>query len=103
MLYEVITSEAGAGDIISVAGFEEIGIGETLADAAQPRALPYVAIDEPTLSMNFMVSDSPFAGREGKYVTSRNIRDRLMKELRTNVSLRVEETDNTDTFKVSGP
>ncbi len=101
-LQQVEVEEAFAGDIVSIAGFEELGIGETLACSEQPEALPYIAIDEPTLSMNFMVSNSPFAGREGKYVTSRNIRDRLMKELRTNVSLRVEDTDNTDTFKVSG-
>jgi len=101
-LQQVEIDEALAGDIITIAGFEELGIGETLASAEKPQALPYVAIDEPTLSMNFVVSNSPFAGREGKFVTSRNIRDRLMRELRTNVSLRVEETDNTDTFKVSG-
>ncbi len=101
-LQQVEIEEASAGDIVSIAGFEDLGIGESLADLENPVALPYVAIDEPTLSMNFMVSNSPFAGREGKYVTSRNIRDRLMKELRTNVSLRVEDTDNTDTFKVSG-
>jgi len=101
-LQQIEIDEATAGDIVTIAGFEELGIGETLACAENPVALPYVAIDEPTLSMNFMVSNSPFAGREGKYVTSRNIRDRLMKELRTNVSLRVEDTDNTDTFKVSG-
>ncbi|PLX93644.1 MAG: translational GTPase TypA, partial [Desulfuromonas sp.] len=94
--------QATAGDIVTIAGFEELGISETLADTEHPVALPYVAIDEPTLSMNFIVNSSPFAGREGKYVTSRNIRDRLMKELRTNVSLRVEDTSSTDTFKVSG-
>ncbi len=101
-LQQIEIDEALAGDIVTIAGFEELGIGETLASAETPVALPYVAIDEPTLSMNFIVSNSPFAGREGKYVTSRNIRDRLMKEIRTNVSLRVEDTDNTDTFKVSG-
>jgi GTP-binding protein len=101
-LQQVEIEEALAGDIVTIAGFEELGIGETLACAENPQALPYMAIDEPTLSMNFMVSNSPFAGREGKLVTSRNIRERLMKELRTNVSLRVEETDNTDNFKVSG-
>jgi GTP-binding protein len=101
-LQQIEVEEAVAGDIVSVAGFEELGIGETLACSEDPQPLPYVAIDAPTLSMNFMVSNSPFAGREGKFVTSRNIRDRLMKELRTNVSLRVEDTDNTDTFKVSG-
>ncbi len=101
-LQQVEIQEAVAGDIISIAGFEDIGISETFADAEHPVALPYVAIDEPTLSMNFMVNSSPFAGQEGKYVTSRVIRERLQKELRTNVSLRVEDTDNTDTFKVSG-
>ncbi|WP_155876571.1 translational GTPase TypA [Desulfuromonas sp. AOP6] len=101
-LRQIELEEAFAGDIINIAGFDEVGIGETFADAANPIALPYVAIDEPTLSMNFIVNDSPFAGLEGKFVTSRNIRERLTRELRTNVSLRVEDTDNTDTFKVSG-
>jgi GTP-binding protein len=101
-LQQVELQEAFAGDIVTIAGFDELGISETLASAESPVALPYVAIDEPTLSMNFIVNNSPFAGREGKWVTSRNILERLMKELRTNVSLRVEETDNTDTFKVSG-
>ncbi|HKK01601.1 MAG TPA: translational GTPase TypA [Desulfuromonadales bacterium] len=101
-LKQVELDDAAAGDIVTIAGFEEVGIGETFASLENPKALPYVAIDEPTLSMNFMVSNSPFAGRDGKYVTSRNIRDRLLRELRTNVSLRVEDTDNTDTFKVSG-
>ena len=101
-LKQVELAEASAGDIITIAGFDNVGIGETLACAVQPKSLPYVAIDEPTLAMNFVVNSSPFAGREGKYVTSRNLRDRLMKELRTNVSLRVEETANTDTFRVSG-
>ncbi len=99
---QIEVESAVAGDIVTIAGFDEVSIGETLASATTPVALPYLAIDQPTLSMNFMVSDSPFAGKEGKFVTSRNIRDRLMKELRTNVSLRVEDTDNTDTFKVSG-
>jgi len=101
-LKQIELTEACAGDIVTVAGFENIGIGETLACAERPKSLPYVSIDEPTLAMNFIVNSSPFAGREGKYVTSRNIRDRLFKELRTNVSLRVEETANTDTFRVSG-
>ncbi|MCP3177469.1 translational GTPase TypA [Desulfuromonas sp. KJ2020] len=101
-LKQIELEEAFAGDIVTIAGFDDVGIGETFADAANPIALPYVAIDEPTLSMNFIVNDSPFAGLEGKFVTSRNIRERLMRELRTNVSLRVEDTDNTDTFKVSG-
>ena len=101
-LKQVELTEASAGDIVSIAGFENIGIGETLACTEKPKSLPYVSIDEPTLAMNFIVNSSPFAGREGKYVTSRNIRERLFKELRTNVSLRVEETANTDTFRVSG-
>ncbi|MDR3579475.1 MAG: translational GTPase TypA [Oryzomonas sp.] len=101
-LKQVEISEAGTGDIVTVAGFDEISIGETLASAETPIAVPYVSIDEPTLAMNFMVNASPFAGREGKWVTSRNIRERLTKELRTNVSLRVEDTDSPDTLKVSG-
>jgi GTP-binding protein len=101
-LKQVDIEEAGTGDIVTVAGFEEVSIGETLASAETPIAVPYVSIDEPTLAMNFIVNTSPFAGREGKWVTSRNIRDRLTKELRTNVSLRVEDTDSPDTFKVSG-
>jgi GTP-binding protein len=101
-LQQIEIETASAGDIVTIAGFEDLGIGETLASAASPVALPYVAIDEPTLSMNFIVNNSPFAGTEGKWVTSRNIRDRLTKELRTNVALKVEDTDNTDTFKVSG-
>jgi GTP-binding protein len=101
-LKQVDISEAGTGDIVTVAGFDEISIGETLASAETPIAVPYVSIDEPTLAMNFMVNASPFAGREGKWVTSRNIRERLTKELRTNVSLRVEDTDAPDTLKVSG-
>ena len=101
-LKQVEIDEAGTGDIVTVAGFEEVSIGETLASAENPVAVPYVSIDEPTLSMNFMVNTSPFAGREGKWVTSRNIRDRLTKELRTNVSLRVDDTSSADTFKISG-
>jgi GTP-binding protein len=101
-LKQVDIEEAVTGDIITIAGFDEVGIGETLAAADNPVGLPYVAIDEPTISMNFIVNNSPFAGREGKSVTSRNIRERLDKELRTNVSLRVEDTANPDTFKVSG-
>jgi GTP-binding protein len=101
-LKQVDIEEAGTGDIVTVAGFEDVSIGETLASAETPIAVPYVSIDEPTLSMNFMVNTSPFAGREGKWVTSRNIRERLTKELRVNVSLRVEDTDSADTFQVSG-
>lgn len=94
--------EAKLGDIVAVAGITDINIGETLTDPNSPEALPFVDIDEPTLSMNFMVNDSPFAGQDGQFVTSRHLRDRLMKELETNVSLRVEETDTPDRFKVSG-
>ncbi|HYS42551.1 MAG TPA: translational GTPase TypA, partial [Geobacteraceae bacterium] len=101
-LKQVDVAEGCTGDIITVAGFDEVGIGETLASAENPIALPYVSIDEPTISMNFIVNNSPFAGREGKLVTSRNIRERLDKELRTNVSLRVEDAASPDTFKVSG-
>ncbi|MBJ6749185.1 translational GTPase TypA [Geomonas anaerohicana] len=101
-LKQVEIAEAFTGDIVTIAGFTEVGIGETLAAADNPMPLPYVAIDEPTLSMNFIVNSSPFAGREGKLVTSRNIRERLDRELRTNVSLRVSDTANADTFQVSG-
>ncbi|MFA6687711.1 MAG: EF-Tu/IF-2/RF-3 family GTPase, partial [Desulfuromonas sp.] len=99
---QVSIEEAEAGDIVTIAGFNDISISETLAATDAPKPLPYMNIDEPTLSMNFMVNTSPFAGKEGKYVTSRNIYERLQRELRTNVSLRVEETESTDTFKVSG-
>ncbi|MBR3844171.1 MAG: translational GTPase TypA, partial [Clostridia bacterium] len=95
-------AEARPGDLISIAGIKEIGIGDTVCAAGTPDPLPFVKIDEPTVSVNFMVNDSPFAGQEGKFVTSRNIRDRLFKEVETNVSLRVEETDSADTFRVSG-
>ncbi|SHJ44459.1 GTP-binding protein [Hathewaya proteolytica DSM 3090] len=101
-LNRVETDEAKLGDIVAISGIPDINIGETIADISCPEALPFVDIDEPTLSMNFMVNNSPFAGREGDFVTSRHIRDRLMKELETNVSLKVEETDSADCFKVSG-
>lgn len=101
-LKRVDVEEASAGEIVSIAGIEDVSIGETLCDPEHIEPLPFIKIDEPTISMNFMVNNSPFAGRDGKYVTSRNLRDRLMKEVETNVSLRVEETDTTDTFKVSG-
>ncbi len=91
-----------AGEIVAVAGLPEIGIGETLSDPERPMPLPPVAIDEPTVQMTFSVNTSPFAGREGKYVTSRNLRDRLFRELETNVALRVEESDSTDQFLVAG-
>jgi GTP-binding protein len=94
--------EAGTGDIIAVAGMEDVDIGETIADASDPTPLKFVSIEEPTLSMNFIVNNSPFAGREGKYVTTRHLGDRLARELRSNVSLRVELTDSPDVFRVSG-
>ncbi|GKU25306.1 translational GTPase TypA [Clostridium folliculivorans] len=94
-------NEAALGDIIALSGIVDVNIGETIADAQNPEALPFVDIDEPTLNMNFMVNDSPFAGREGDFVTSRHLRDRLMKELETNVSLRVNEL-SPDRFEVSG-
>ena len=93
---------ADLGDIVAVAGVEGITIGETITNAETPAPLPPIVIDEPTIAMQFTVNTSPFAGREGQYVTSRNLRERLQKELLTNVSLRVEETANTDTFKVMG-
>jgi GTP-binding protein len=95
-------NEAGAGDIIALAGMEDVDIGETIADASDPRPLPFTSIEEPTLSMNFVVNNSPFAGLEGKYVTTRHLGERLARELRSNVSLRVELTDSPDVFKVSG-
>ena len=93
---------ASAGDIVVVTGIDDLTIGTTLAAPGQPEALPPIAIDEPTLSMHFQVNTSPLAGREGRYVTSRNLRDRLMRELLTNMALRVEETGDTDAFLVSG-
>lgn len=94
--------EAQAGDIVCIAGIENIDIGETLADINEPVVLPLIDIDEPTLAMTFMVNDSPFAGKEGKFVTSRNIWDRLQKELQTNVSMKVEATETPDAFVVKG-
>ncbi|WP_448903856.1 translational GTPase TypA [Eubacterium sp.] len=101
-LKRVACDSAEFGDLVSVAGIADLNIGETACDPEHIEPLPFVKIDEPTISMNFIVNDSPFAGREGKYVTSRNLRDRLFKEVETNVSMRVEETDSMDTFKVSG-
>jgi len=95
-------TETALGDIIAVAGVEGITIGETITDAENPAPLPHITIDEPTIAMLFTVNTSPFAGREGTYVTSRNLRERLQKELLTNVSLRLEETDTTDSFVVMG-
>lgn len=101
-LKRVECDTATVGDIVCVSGVQDINIGETICSNDCVEPLPFVKIDEPTVSMNFIVNNSPFAGREGKYVTSRNLRDRLFKEIETNVALRVEETDSADTFKVSG-
>ncbi len=95
-------NEAPAGEIVAIAGFPDITIGETVTDPALPVPLPLLQIDEPTLQMNFLVNNSPFAGKEGKYVTTRHIKDRLDKELQTNVGLRVESLEGTDGYKVSG-
>ena len=101
-LNRVETDETAMGDITAFVGIEDINIGETVADAEHPEALPAITIDEPTLAMVFSVNNSPFAGREGDYVTSRHLRDRLFKEVETNVSMKVEETESPDAFKVSG-
>lgn len=101
-LKRVECETAALGDIICVSGITELNIGETVCSPDKIEPLPFVKIDEPTVSMMFMVNNSPFAGKDGKYVTSRNIRDRLFKEVETNVALRVEETDSADTFRVSG-
>jgi GTP-binding protein len=95
-------SSASIGEIVCVAGIADINIGDTLCDANEPEPLPFVKIDEPTIAMTFSVNDSPFAGQEGKFVTSRHLRDRLFKEIETNVSMRVEETDTTEAFIVKG-
>lgn len=100
--HRVETENLEAGDIGGIAGLEDVNIGDTIADLNDAKALPFVAIDEPTLTMNFMVNNSPFAGLEGKYVTTRNISERLSRELKSDVSLKVEMTDSPDTFKVSG-
>lgn len=101
-LKRVPCENAKMGDIIAINGIEKINIGETICSPDCVEALPFVAIDEPTISMNFIVNNSPFAGKEGKFVTSRHLRARLFKEIETNVSMRVEETDSADTFKVYG-
>ena len=101
-LERTATEEAEAGDIVLVTGVEQVGVGVTICDPVSPDPLPPIAVDEPTLTMNFQVNTSPFAGREGKYVTSRNLRDRLQRELMSNVALRVEDTEDADVFLVSG-
>jgi GTP-binding protein len=101
-LKRVEVKEAGPGEIVCVAGAEEIGIGDTISDPLAPGALPRISVEEPTMSMIFRVNDGPFAGREGKYVTSRNLRERLFREAYRNVSIRVEETDAPDAFQVVG-
>ncbi|MDD1713537.1 MAG: translational GTPase TypA [Methanoregulaceae archaeon] len=101
-LERVQLDEAVAGDIVLITGIEEVGIGVTICDKEKPQALPLLTVDEPTLNMNFRVNSSPLAGTEGKFVTSRQIRDRLQKELLINVALRVEDTDEADSFMVSG-
>jgi GTP-binding protein len=101
-LERVEVPEAGPGDIVALAGFDEVNIGDTITDPDDPRALPRVTVDEPTVSMMFSINTSPFAGREGQFVTSRNLRDRLQREILTNVALHVEEVQSTDSFKVSG-
>ena len=101
-LAKVDVPHAEAGEIVALSGIEDLKIGDTVCSPENPEAIPFQKISEPTISMNFLVNDSPLAGTEGKYVTSRHLRDRLFRELNTDVSLRVEETDSMDTFKVSG-
>jgi GTP-binding protein len=101
-LKRVEIEEASAGDIIAIAGMEDVDIGETIADQADPTPLPFVSIEEPTIAMNFLVNNSPLAGTEGQYVTSRALRERLLREARSNISLRVEATESADAFRVSG-
>jgi GTP-binding protein len=101
-LTRVNLTQAGAGEIVALAGIPDIRVGETIANLDRPEALPYVDIDEPTISMMFMVNNGPFAGQDGKHTQSRRIRERLMKEIQHNVALRVEDTDSPDSFKVSG-
>ena len=101
-LNKVEVQEAKIGSIVAISGIADIHIGDTLCSPEKPEAIPFQKISEPTISMDFMVNDSPLAGQEGKFITSRHIRERLMRELNTDVSLRVEETDSADCFKVSG-
>jgi len=101
-LMKKVVDEAGAGDVVAISGITDINIGDTLCDVNNPEPLPFVKIDEPVLSMTFSVNDSPFAGKDGKYVTSRHLRDRLFRELDSNISMRISETDSTESFVVSG-
>ena len=101
-LKRVETESVSAGDIVCLSGIADINIGDTICDINNPEKIPFVDIDEPTVSMTFSVNNGPFAGKEGQFVTSRHIRDRLMKELERNVSLRVKETDSADSFEVCG-
>ena len=101
-LNKTTADEVGAGDVVAISGISDINIGETLCDTQNPEPLPFVKIDDPVLSMTFSVNDSPFAGQDGKFVTSRHLRDRLFRELDSNISLRVKETDSTEAFVVSG-
>ena len=101
-LNKIEVQEAGIGSIVAISGIPEIHIGDTLCDVENPEPIPFQKISEPTIAMHFMVNDSPLAGQEGKFVTSRHLRERLMRELNTDVSLRVEDTDSPDCFKVSG-
>ena len=101
-LDKVEVNEAGIGSIVAISGIADLHIGDTLCSVDNPQPIPFQKISEPTISMNFIVNNSPLAGKEGKFVTSRHLRDRLFRELNTDVSLRVEETDDTDTYKVSG-
>jgi GTP-binding protein len=101
-LKRIELESSSAGNLVAISGFADANIGETITDPNDPQALPLIKVDEPTLQMTFCVNDSPFSGQEGQYVTSRQVRDRLMRELETNVALRVEETDSPDRFAVSG-
>lgn len=101
-LNKVEVKEATIGSIVAISGISDISIGDTLCSPENPVAIPFQKISEPTIAMQFIVNDSPFAGQEGKFVTSRHLRDRLLRELNTDVSLRVEESENADSFRVSG-
>ncbi len=101
-LNKVEVNEADIGSIVAISGIADVNIGDTICSPENPDPIPFQKISEPTISMTFMVNDSPFAGKEGKFVTSRHLRDRLFRELNTDVSLRVEETETTEAFKVSG-